>query len=590
MKKQLLLLICISWTILSNAQDRPKVLATASMISDMAQVIAGDKLEIGLIVPVGGDPHLYEPTPKDASKIYKSDLVLKNGMTFEGWITELIETSGTKAEVVTVTNGINAIQSLDYANSVDPHAWMDVKNGLVYIDNINKALKKLDPANAEYFQLNYETYRKELIELDRYISDRIKEIPAKKRVLITSHDAFQYYGRAYGLELKSVLGTSTDAEVQTSDISSLYNAIEVTGVPAIFVETTINPKLLEQVAEDNGIVIGGSLYADSIGPEGSDGDSYFNMMKVNTDKIANALSVKSESGYVETKQEDSLLKRVILFGLIGFLFVGGFLMMLFRLRKTATGDIPPDLPDHEAISINGLSVSYDKKVVLSNIYCEIASGKVYGVLGPNGAGKSTLFKSILGLIEPSSGTIKLHGFEPEVQKRRIAYVPQKNDVDWSFPATVKDIVEMGRYPHLTPMSRLSKSDNEIVANSLSELGIEHLAQRQIGELSGGQQQRVFLARALAQQADIFLLDEPFVGVDITTEGKIIGLLKKLAAQNKTLLVVHHDLSTVKEYFDSVILLNQRLIAAGPTENTFTEENLSTAYRGQLPILHKTVGE
>lgn len=583
-------MLCLTWALASFGQDRPRVLATASMISDMAQVIAGDKLEIGLIVPIGGDPHLYEPTPQDASMIYKSDLVLKNGMTFEGWITELIETSGTKAEVVIVTNGINAIQSLDYENSVDPHAWMDVQNGLTYIKNINVALKKVDPENATYFQENYEAYRKKLVGLDQYIKDRISEIPEKKRVLITSHDAFQYYGRAYGLTLKSVLGTSTDAEVQTSDITALHRAIQETQVPAIFVETTINPKLLEQVAADNGISIGGKLYADSIGDEESDGNSYYNMLKANTDKIANALSGKLDEGYFESKQEVSPVKRALLFSLIGFMFIGGFLMMLFRLRKTATSEIPPDLPDHEAISIKGLSVSYDKKVVLSNIYCEIASGKVYGVLGPNGAGKSTLFKSILGLIEPSSGTIKLHGFEPQVQKRRIAYVPQKNDVDWSFPATVKDIVEMGRYPHLKPLSRLSKTDSEIVAQSLLELGIEHLAERQIGELSGGQQQRVFLARALAQQADIFLLDEPFVGVDITTEGKIIDLLKKLAAQNKTLLVVHHDLSTVKEYFDAVILLNQRLIAAGPMESTFTEENLSTAYKGQLPILHKTVGE
>ena len=258
------------------------------------------------------------------------------------------------------------------------------------------------------------------------------------------------------------MGTSTDAEVQTSDITALHRSIQETQVPAIFVETTINPKLLEQVAADNGISIGGKLYADSIGDEESDGNSYFNMLKANTDKIANALTGKIGHGYVETKQEDSLLKRVLLFSLIGFLFVGGFLMMLLRLRKTATSEIPPDLPDHNAISINGLSVSYDKKVVLSNIYCEIESGKVYGVLGPNGAGKSTLFKSILGLIEPSSGTIKLHGFAPHIQMRRIAYVPQKNDVDWSFPATVKDIVEMGRYPHLKPLSRLSKMDHEIV--------------------------------------------------------------------------------------------------------------------------------
>ncbi len=589
MRIVLLLLFSLGSCFTSWGQEKLKVLATASMISDMAQVIAGDKLKVDCIVPIGGDPHLYEPTPFDASEINKADLVLKNGLTFEGWISELIATSGTKAEVVLVTKGIQAIESLDYKNSTDPHAWMDVKNGLIYIKNINAALKKLDPRNANFFQTNYEAYREKLIGLDKYILARIEEIPEQKRVLITSHDAFQYYGRAYGLDLKSVLGTSTDAEVQTSDIALLHRTIEETKVPAIFVETTINPKLLRQVAADNNIVIGGELYADSIGDEDSDGNSYYNMMKSNTDKIYKALSGLA-TGYESKEVEISFIKKAILFSIISLLFVGGFLMMLLRLRKTAVSEIPPDLPEHEAISIKGLSVSYDKKIVLSNIYCEIVSGKVYGVLGPNGAGKSTLFKSILGLIEPSSGSILLHGFPPEVQKRRIAYVPQKNDVDWNFPATVRDIVEMGRYPHLKPLSRLNKKDHEIVNSSLNELGIEHLADRQIGELSGGQQQRAFLARALAQEADIFLLDEPFVGVDITTEEKIIRLLKKLASENKTLLVVHHDLSSVKDYFDCVILLNQRLIAAGNTEDTFIEENLSRAYKGQLTVLHKTTGE
>jgi ABC-type Mn2+/Zn2+ transport system ATPase subunit len=239
------------------------------------------------------------------------------------------------------------------------------------------------------------------------------------------------------------------------------------------------------------------------------------------------------------------------------------------------------------IHISGLSVSYDKKRVLSNIYLNVPAGKVTGLIGPNGAGKSTLFKAILGLLEPNSGVIEIFGQAVSAGIERIAYVPQRDEVDWTFPATVMDIVLMGRYPHRKWYQRLDREDRKIAREALEALAISELEQRQIGELSGGQQQRVFIARALCQGADIFLLDEPFVGVDITTEQKIISILKELAVQGKTMLVVHHDLSTVEDYFDQVVLLNQRLIASGPTESTFTQANIATAYGPQLTILHKT---
>ena len=240
-----------------------------------------------------------------------------------------------------------------------------------------------------------------------------------------------------------------------------------------------------------------------------------------------------------------------------------------------------------SISIKGLSVSYEKKRVLTNLYMELEGSNIYGVLGPNGAGKSTLFKAILGLIDINAGTILVQQQSIDEVRKQVVYVPQKNDVDWNFPATVYDIVMMGRYPHKKTLERFSKEDHRIVKEALEEVGIINLKDRQIGELSGGQQQRTFIARALCQQADIFLLDEPFVGVDMTTEDQIIAILKKLADQGKTLLVVHHDLSSVEEYFDKVILLNQRLIAYGDTATTFTPENISKAYGGQLPILHRT---
>ncbi|NJN77121.1 MAG: metal ABC transporter ATP-binding protein [Saprospiraceae bacterium] len=240
------------------------------------------------------------------------------------------------------------------------------------------------------------------------------------------------------------------------------------------------------------------------------------------------------------------------------------------------------------ISIKGLSVSYDRKVVLSNVYLEIAEGSLCGILGPNGAGKSTLFKAVLGLTEINSGKILIDGEPIQNRRKEVVYVPQKGEIDWQFPATVLDVVMMGRYPHLSLFQRLSKQDKDMAMAALKDMGIEHLAKRQIGELSGGQQQRVFLARAICQEASIFLLDEPFVGVDITTEEKIVEILKRLASQGKTLLVVHHDLSKVEDYFDHIILLNQRIIASGETKKTFTDDNINNAYGGQLTILHRTI--
>jgi len=272
------------------AEKPKKVLATASMIADMAQQIAGDKIVIDCIVPIGGDPHLYDPVPSDARMAAAADLILKNGLTFEGWLQELMDNSGTNAKQVLVTEGVEAIESQTYANSADPHAWMNVANGIIYAENIYKAIVDLDPDNTSYYTENYTAYRAKLEYLDQYITDRIQSIPTQNRVLITSHDAFQYYGRKYGIQLEAILGTSTDAEEQTSDIIRVNKVIRERKIPAVFIESTVNPKLLKQIASDNDVVIGGSLYADSIGDKDSPAPTYYDMLKYNTETIVSALS------------------------------------------------------------------------------------------------------------------------------------------------------------------------------------------------------------------------------------------------------------------------------------------------------------
>lgn len=233
---------------------------------------------------------------------------------------------------------------------------------------------------------------------------------------------------------------------------------------------------------------------------------------------------------------------------------------------------------NDLINIEDLTVSYDSKPVLWDIDLTIPKGVLLAIVGPNGAGKSTLIKAVLDLLKPITGTVKFEGKSYKEVVKRIAYVPQRGSVDWNFPTTVFDVVLMGRYGHIGWFKRIKDSDRQLTTEALKKVKIHHLKDRQISELSGGQQQRVFLARALVQQADIYFMDEPFQGVDVKTEKAIVELFKTLKSEGKTVVVVHHDLDTVKSYFDWVVLLNTKIIAAGPVEETFTSENIKKAYK------------
>lgn len=229
-----------------------------------------------------------------------------------------------------------------------------------------------------------------------------------------------------------------------------------------------------------------------------------------------------------------------------------------------------------AILINDLTVTYDLKPVLSDINLHIPKGKLIAIVGPNGAGKSTLLKTILSLIKPISGEIKFPSIDI-TKKHNIAYVPQSDTVDWDFPTTVIDVVMMGRYGHLGLFKRIGKTEKDMAMKALKMVKMEEFSNRQIKNLSGGQQQRVFLARAIVQDADIYLLDEPFKGIDITTQKVIFRLLKRLRNQGKTIIVVHHDLVTVKKYFDWVTLINVEIIANGKVDDVFTTKNIDKTY-------------
>jgi manganese/zinc/iron transport system ATP- binding protein len=248
-----------------------------------------------------------------------------------------------------------------------------------------------------------------------------------------------------------------------------------------------------------------------------------------------------------------------------------------RRAEPALGDGPP-------LEVHDLTVAYHRRPVLWDIDFSIPEGLLVGIVGPNGAGKSTLIKAALGLVPLASGWVKIYGKPYSTQRRLIGYVPQRESVDWDFPTDALDVVLMGRYGHLGWCRRPARADRDMAMECLRKVGMADYAHRQISQLSGGQQQRVFLARALAQNALLYLMDEPFAGVDAATEKAIVALLDELKAQRKTVLVVHHDLQTVVEYFDWVIMLNMRQISVGPTAEVFTAENLQKTYGGRLNIV------
>ena len=240
--------------------------------------------------------------------------------------------------------------------------------------------------------------------------------------------------------------------------------------------------------------------------------------------------------------------------------------------------------DTPALELHDLTVSYAKKPVLYGVDVQVPQGALVGIIGPNGAGKSTMIRAIMGLTPVSGGWVKIFGQSFDQARHRVGYVPQREQVDWDFPVNVMDVVLMGRYGRRGWLRRVTKEDRRIAEDSLEMVGMLPFRNRQISNLSGGQQQRVFLARALAQQSDFYLMDEPFAGVDATTERAIVTLLQELQSQGKTILVVHHDLTTAREYFDHLLLLNMRLVAFGKTADVFTMELLQKTYGGRLTIL------
>lgn len=249
--------------------------------------------------------------------------------------------------------------------------------------------------------------------------------------------------------------------------------------------------------------------------------------------------------------------------------------------RPATGE---EHPTHCPLSIHDMTVAYHRKPVLWDIDYDAPAGKLVAIVGPNGSGKTTLIKSALGIVPIASGHIRFFGSRYREQRSRVGYVPQRESVDWDFPVSALDVVAMGLYRKIGWCFPVSQKYKRRAMDALDRVGLSAYAHRQISQLSGGQQQRVFLARALVQDAELYLMDEPFVGVDAATERAIVDILREIREAGRTAMVVHHDLQTVREYFDEVLLLNMRIVASGPVEEVFNEPNLRKTYGGKLSLL------
>lgn len=246
--------------------------------------------------------------------------------------------------------------------------------------------------------------------------------------------------------------------------------------------------------------------------------------------------------------------------------------------------------EQSPVAVRDLTVAYREEPVLWDVDLTVPKGRLVAIVGPNGAGKSTLIKAILDLVPRTSGTVSVYGKPYKENREMVGYVPQRGSVDWDFPTTSLDIVQMGLYGKLGWIRRPGKKERRIAYECLEKVGMEDYADRQISQLSGGQQQRVFLARALAQDAEIYFMDEPFAGVDAATETAIVNVMRDLREAGKTLIIVHHNLETVLEYFDWVVLLNVQVIASGPAREAFTLENIRTAYGGRIAALNSLDGK
>ncbi len=291
----LLLAACSNTTAGRGEGDKLQIVATYSIIADMAENIAGDKAEVYSLVPVGTDPHMYDPLPADTSKVSGADLIFYNGMNLEtgkGWFQDLLDVTNKNGAAFALTEAVTPIYLTEKGkeSQVDPHAWLDIQNAVKYVSVITEQVIKQDPDNEAYYRSNQEKYVAELNSLDQYAKDAVQQLPEDKRILVTSEGAFKYFSQAYGLESAFIWEINTDSQGTPEQMSRIIGIIEDNSIPALFLETSVNPKTMETVSAETGVPIHSRIFTDSVAKDGEEGDTYLGMMRWNIDKVVEGLS------------------------------------------------------------------------------------------------------------------------------------------------------------------------------------------------------------------------------------------------------------------------------------------------------------
>ncbi len=527
-----------------------KVATTFTVIADMVRNVAGDTAEVVSITRPGAEIHNYQPTPGDIIATSDADLVLWNGLNLELWFEPFFERLGDVPSAV-LTEGIEpmGIGEGPYSGKPNPHAWMSFSDALTYVDNIRDALTGLNPAGAAIYEANAEAYKAQIMAARDEIRAIIDTIPEDRRWLVTSEGAFSYLARDLGLHDLYLWPINADSQGTPQQVRKVIDAVHEHQIPAVFSESTVSDKPARQVARETGAHYGGVLYVE---------------LAVRGGRAGADLSRPPARHDRDDRQGPAR---------------GGL-----GMNDAASATEVRPAPAVPGIRAQGLTVTYRNGLTaLTDASFEVPVGSICALVGVNGSGKSTLFKAIMGFAPLARGSVELMGAPAgrALKRNIVAYVPQNEDIDWNFPVLVEDVVMMGRYGHMGMLRIPRRADRAAVESALERVGMERYAERQIGELSGGQKKRVFLARALAQDAQVILLDEPFTGVDVKTEARIVALMRDLRDEGRVMLVSTHNLGSVPQFCDHVVLINRTILAYGPTPEVFTQANIERAFGGTL---------
>jgi manganese/zinc/iron transport system ATP- binding protein len=551
---------------------------TIGMITDIVREVGGERVQVQGMMGRASTP-ISTRRRRATSEDGRGRHPLLQRLHLEGKMGDVLERMGQKKPVVAVAEAIDEkklLRPAAFQGNPDPHVWFDVSMWMSAVESVRDALSKFDPPHKAEYEKRAAAYLSKLKELHAYAKTQLATVPKAGRVLVTAHDAFGYFGRAYDVEVEGLQGISTASEYSVKDVQRLVKMLSERKIKAVFVESSVPRARSRPWCRAAARAVTRSRSAASCSP-----------MRWAKQARPKALT----SAWCATTLTSSPARSSR--GASTCKYLSCRTLCKHPTSRPRSNSRPRPSPSQRLCPHNLKKSPRSKSTISPSLTtasrcCGTSTSACPRATGcdhwPQRSRKEHLAQVGDGPAADCLGLGQDHGKPWHEQRQLIGYVPQRESVDWDFPTDALDVVMMGAYGRLGWLKRPGKAEREAAMHCLDQVGMASFATRQISQLSGGQQQRVFLARALAQQAQIYFMDEPFAGVDAATESAIVALLQDLKASGKTVIVVHHDLETVREYFDWVVLLNMRLLASGPVETTFTRENLQKTYGGKLTVL------